>query len=121
MKHIVVLGHARCGGIRAFAEQAAPLSSGDFIGNWMSLIAPAAKRIAARGDTADHLRRLELAVIELSLANLMSFPCIRILAERGRLHLHGAYFGVADGVLLVCDPATGRFERLVDDGGEGDA
>ncbi len=114
VKHIVVLGHARCGGIRAFAEQAAPLSSGDFIGNWMSLIAPAAKRVAARGDAADHLHRLELAVIELSLANLMSFPCIRILVERGRLHLHGAYFGVADGVLLLRDPATGRFERLVD-------
>ncbi len=114
VKHIVVLGHARCGGIRAFAEQAAPLSSGDFIGNWMSLIAPAAQRVAARGDAADHLHRLELAVIELSLANLMSFPCIRILVERGRLHLHGAYFGVADGVLLLRDPATGRFERLVD-------
>jgi len=121
VKHIVVLGHARCGGIRAFAEAAAPLSSGDFIGKWMSLITPAAERVGARGDTADDLRRLELAVIELSLANLMSFPCIRILVERGRMHLHGAYFGVADGVLLVRDPATGRFERLVDDGGEGDA
>ncbi len=121
VKHIVVLGHARCGGIRAFAEAAAPLSSGDFIGKWMSLITPAAERVGARGDTADDLRCLELAVIELSLANLMSFPCIRILVERGRMHLHGAYFGVADGVLLVRDPATGRFERLVDDGGEGDA
>jgi len=121
VKHIVVLGHARCGGIRAFAEAAAPLSSGDFIGKWMSLITPAAERVGARGDTADDLRRLELAVIELSLANLMSFPCIRILVERGRMRLHGAYFGVADGVLLVRDPATGRFERLVDDGGEGDA
>jgi carbonic anhydrase len=54
-------------------------------------------------------------VIELSLANLMTFPCIRILVERGRLQLHGAYFGVADGVLLVRDPATGCFDRLVND------
>ena len=44
VKHIVVLGHARCGGIRAFAGDRAPLSSGDFIGKWMSLITPAAKR-----------------------------------------------------------------------------
>src|SRR5215475_1219907 len=41
VKHIVVLGHARCGGVRAFAEDSAPLSPGDFIGKWMSLIAPA--------------------------------------------------------------------------------
>src|SRR5229473_6293206 len=125
VQHIVVLGHARCGGVRAFAEETAPLSPGDFIGKWMSLITPAAARIGPRheaaGEDGDYLRRLELAVIELSLANLMTFPCIRILVERGRMHLHGAYFGVADGVLLVRDPATGRFERLVDDGGEGDA
>jgi carbonic anhydrase len=33
VKHIVVLGHARCGGIRAFAAPSEePLSPGDFIG-----------------------------------------------------------------------------------------
>jgi carbonic anhydrase len=113
VKHIVVLGHASCGGIRAFADGAAPLSPGDFIGKWMSLIAPAAERAGPSDGTAADLRRLELAAIELSLANLMTFPCVRILVERGRLTLHGAYFGVADGVLLVRDPATGTFERLV--------
>src|SRR6201988_4588209 len=43
VKHIVVLGHARCGGVRAYAEDAAPLSPGDFIGKWMSLMGPAAE------------------------------------------------------------------------------
>jgi carbonic anhydrase len=112
IKHIVVLGHARCGGIRAFADEGAALSPGDFIGQWMSLIAPAAARVERADDEADYLRRLELAAIELSLANLMSFPCVRILVERGRLQLHGAYFGVADGALLIRDPATGRFAPL---------
>jgi hypothetical protein len=32
---------ARCGGVRAFAEGSAPLSPGDFIAKWISLIAPA--------------------------------------------------------------------------------
>jgi carbonic anhydrase len=41
VKHIVVLVHARCGGVRAFAEETAPLSAGNFIGKWMSLITPA--------------------------------------------------------------------------------
>src|SRR5262245_56635282 len=50
VKHVVVLGHARCGGIRAFAERGEPLSPGDFIGKWMSLIAPAAAAIGARSD-----------------------------------------------------------------------
>jgi carbonic anhydrase len=113
VKHIVVLGHAYCGGIRAFADEQEPLSSGDFIGRWMSQIAPAAESLGPRaGDYEDYLRRLEFASVELSLKNLMTFPCVRILVERGKLHLHGAYFGVASGRLLVRDPGSGKFEPV---------
>src|SRR5262249_38976364 len=49
VRHIVVLGHAQCGGVKAFAEDAAPLSSGDFIGNWMKLMAPAQKKVGPPG------------------------------------------------------------------------
>jgi carbonic anhydrase len=112
VKHIVVLGHAGCGGIRAYADEMAPLSPGDFIGKWMSLIAPAAARVGLRNKTPDELQRLELAVVDLSLANLMTFPCIRILVERGRLNLHGSHYGIADGRLLVRDPTTGEFGPL---------
>ena len=116
VKHIVVLGHARCGGVRAFADDTAPLSPGDFIGRWMTLIAPAAERIGPRtGDFAEYQTKLELAAIENSLRNLMTFPCVRILAERGKLQLHGAYFGVASGVLMVRDPETGEFKPAVED------
>ena len=114
VKHIVVLGHARCGGISAFADHSEPLSPGDFIGRWMSLIAPAAERLGPpRGDFAEYLTKLELAAIEHSLDNLMTFPCVRILVERGRLQLHGAYFGVATGVLMLRDPATGAYSPAV--------
>lgn len=116
VKHIVVLGHARCGGIRAFADEQEPLSPGDFIGRWMSQIAPAAQTLGPRGqgDADVYLRRLEFASVELSLRNLMTFPCVRLLVERGRLQLHGAYFGIAAGRLLVRDPDTGRFEPVAD-------
>ncbi len=110
VKHIVVLGHAFCGGIRAFADEQEPLSPGDFIGRWMAQIAPAAERLGPRSAGDDrYLHRLEQAAVELSLQNLMTFPCIRILVERGRLQLHGAYFGIAAGRLLIRDPATGEF------------
>jgi carbonic anhydrase len=112
VKHIVVLGHADCGGIRAYADEAAPLSPGDFIGKWVSLIAPAAERLGIVEKTPEALRRLELAVVELSLQNLLTFPCVRILVERGRLTLHGSHFGVADGTLLVRDPAAAAFRPL---------
>jgi carbonic anhydrase len=113
VRHIVVLGHALCGGIRAFADKQKPLSSSDFIGRWMSQIGPAAESLEPASPDETSLRRLELASIELSLKNLMTFPWVRILVEQGKLTLHGAYFGIATGHLLVRDPQSGRFEPAV--------
>jgi carbonic anhydrase len=117
VKHIVVLGHARCGGIRSFAEKRAPLSSGDFIGKWMSIIAPAADTLEDPGaePSVDYITRLELAAIEQSLANLMTFGSVRRRIAEGHLAIHGAYFGIATGKLLVRDPATKRYAPLVED------
>src|SRR4029079_18666833 len=36
VKHIVIMGHGRCGGIRAIIEPGDPLSTGDFIGKWLA-------------------------------------------------------------------------------------
>ena len=103
VRHIVVLGHARCGGIRSFAEKRAPLSSGDFIGKWMSIIAPAADTLEDPGEepSADYITRLELAAIEQSLANLMTFGSVRRRLADGSLALAWRLFrhrhGPADG------------------------
>jgi carbonic anhydrase len=110
VRHIVVLGHARCGGVRAYAEEAAPLSPGDFIGKWMRLMAPAAEKVGPRGamPAEAYLTRLEQANVVNSLDNLRTFPRLCKLIERGEVAVHGAYFGVATGELLVRD-ATGAF------------
>ena len=113
IKHIVVLGHAHCGGVKAFATDAEPLSPGDFIGKWMQLMAPAADKVGPRGNlsAADYLTRLEQANVGNSLDNLMTFPRIAKLIERGGVETHGAYFGVASGELYVMDKASGNFSR----------
>ena len=113
VRDIVVLGHAFCGGIKAFASDQAPLTASDFIGRWMAQIAPAAEAIAAPKDGGeDYLRELEFASVELSLRNLMTFPFVQAAVEEGVLTLHGAYFGVASGKLLVRNDATGTFEPV---------
>ena len=115
VRHVVVMGHASCGGIRSFAEKRAPLSSGDFIGRWMSIIAPAADTLEDPGETPseDYMERLNFAAVEQSLANLMTFGSVRRRVNAGEMELHGAYFGVATGRLLVRDPKTHRFEPVV--------
>jgi len=114
VKHIVVLGHAQCGGIKALVQDSAPLSPGDFIGRWMALLAPTLESAPRRSDEqiADFITRIEKKAVSRSLENLMTFPCISILAERGKLELHGAYFGVAQGSLSVLDRKTGEFHAV---------
>jgi carbonic anhydrase len=116
VKHIVVLGHAQCGGIRAFIDNAAPLSPGDFIGRWMSMFIKPGEKVGQRNHETmqDFTTRIEKAAIFRSLENLMTFPFVRALADRGELHLHGAYFGVAEGSLSVLDPATKEFSRVTE-------
>ncbi len=111
VKHVVVLGHAHCGGVKAFAEKSEPLSPGDFIGKWMRLMAPAAEKAGAPDGIAwpDYLARLEQANVANSLENLLTFPRLRKLVERGDVTIHGAYFGVATGQLSVRDDKTGEF------------
>ena len=114
IKHIVVLGHAQCGGVQAYAEQSAPISTTDFIGKWMTLMAPAAEKVGERGkmERADYLALMEKASIANSLQNLMTFPRVQYLIGAGELALHGAYFGVATGQLSLRDPRTGEFVRV---------
>jgi carbonic anhydrase len=116
VKHIVVLGHSGCGGIRACLEQsAARQSEAQFISNWMSILEDARRAVvdAGQGRTPEQLRsELERVGISTSLCNLRSFPCIKTLESKGRLHLHGAYFDIASGSLSVLNEGTNEFVSL---------
>ena len=56
-----------------------------------------------RSSEQDHERHIERASIEHSLANLRTFPWIRMKENRGEIGLHGAWFDIATGELHVYD------------------
>ncbi|PZM09760.1 carbonic anhydrase [Rhizobium tubonense] len=114
VRDIVVMGHGRCGGIRAALDTtSAPLSDGDFIGKWMGLLKPATEQIQNNDvmTPAERQTALERISIRNSLNNLRSFPDIQMLEESGNLALHGAWFDISTGELWVMDAKTGDFTR----------
>jgi carbonic anhydrase len=113
VKNIVVMGHGRCGGIRAALDPGEPLSPGDFIGKWMSLVAPVAKDVAENKlmTAGERQTALERISIRYSISNLRTFPCVKILEQKGRLSLHGCWFDISTGELWVMDSQTGDFVR----------
>src|SRR3954462_14206305 len=85
VKHIVILAHAQCGGIRAFVDKAAPLSPGDFIGKWMSMFTKPGETVEIRENEEfpDFVTRIEKAAVFRSLENLMTFPFVKKRVEAG--------------------------------------
>ncbi len=115
IEDVVVMGHGRCGGIAAaLKEGGSPLSPGDFIGKWISLLErPVAEcRCEDLPDTHERQQRLEHLSIVNSLANLRTFPCVKALEGMGRVRLHGVWFDIALGELHVLDEARGDWVRL---------
>lgn len=116
VKHILVMGHGRCGGVKAFRTQIdgrEALSDGDFIGKWIRLLEPALNHVCSEPDAEGDLQlTLERAGIRLSLQNLMTFPFVKSRVEKGEIQLHGAWFDIAKGTLMVLDRETDSFMPL---------
>lgn len=101
IEHIIVLGHAQCGGIRALMEG----SSGDghsFIKSWMKLAESAKERALSKSNEGtDAAKECEKEAILASLSNLMTFPWIKSRVEDRTLELHGWYFDIEEGKLFA--------------------
>ena len=86
-----------------------------FITRWMSIAAPARKRITAElpgKAPALQQRAAEQAAILLSLENLRTFPFIQKQIDAGVLSLHGWYFDLHSGELLEYDAEEGQFRPV---------
>ena len=92
VKNIVVMGHGQCGGVKAALDpNMEPLSSGDFIGHWISLLKPAANELLNDHSmsAAERQTALEHRSIRDSIDALRSFPWIKDLEDDNQLHLAG--------------------------------
>lgn len=114
VRHIVVMGHGRCGGIAAALGNRDPLTPTDFIGKWVSVLDDTAERVRCDHAIAPGLRytALEHEAVKVSLNNLLAYPFVKSRVDGGSLALHGAWFDVAEGELHVLDRDSGDFAVL---------
>ena len=114
VEEIVVMGHGMCGGCAAsltgkFDDSVS--GEGKFIADWVSLLDSARKNVISRCQSIDDnaFVEMEREAIQVSLANLRTFPWIAEREADGRLSLHGCHFAIADGKLYVLDEAERSF------------
>ncbi|MEI9996836.1 MAG: carbonic anhydrase [Rhizomicrobium sp.] len=111
VKHVVVLGHAQCGGIAA-ALDGSLVAGVPFIGSWIALLKPALEHSEHIHDAAERHVAMERDCVRLSLDNLLTFPFVAERVRDGRLALAGARFGIADGRLEVLDRDADAFRTV---------
>lgn len=116
VKHIVVMGHSGCGGIKAALDQSAAIQTEAlFISRWMSMLDDVRLKVLAAHQMSPQAERqaaLEREGVKNSLANLRTFPFVKELEDKGKVELHGAYFEIAQGKLNVLNQRTGTYYTL---------
>ena len=116
VEHIIIFGHAHCGGVAAMVrKQEGGSAGGKFITAWTDLLREARNRALETDPTLDGdalLRASERQAVRLSLENLTTFEFIREAVAAGDLHLHGWYLDIVEGILETWDPDTGCFKPL---------
>lgn len=116
VEHIIVMGHAQCGGVKFLLDSAGKAVEDDFLTSWMETATEACDHIISIGNRdkkVDTQLALEYETVRLSLRNLMTFEWIRERVMADTLQLHGWYFGVAKGELYGLNPVTSEF-KLID-------
>lgn len=121
--HIVILGHAHCGGMKALLSMAGGNKPPrDFVGDWVAMAMdscrmyvqdesqPEGKREVSLERLKENPDLLERAAIRGSLNNLMTYPWLRERVEAGNLILHGWWFDLDTGDLWATEP--GRLDLL---------
>lgn len=111
VKHIVIMGHGGCGGVKASLAAAKNEPTGRFIAPWVELLDEARDKVL---DTrpADPQTAVEHAGVGQSIENLKTFPFVQQAIEAGQLELHGAWFAIALGELHWRDNQTGAFQKV---------
>ncbi|MBI4006592.1 MAG: carbonic anhydrase [Gammaproteobacteria bacterium] len=115
VKHIIIFGHGQCGGVRSLMEGKHQDHKHGFIDAWMDIVAPAREKILKEHRDAafdDQCRACELAVIDISVNNLMTFPWIREMVVRNNLFIHGWYFDIEQGILFERDKSEKGFSPI---------
>jgi len=116
VEHVVILGHALCGGIAALVDGAdSAYAHYDYVSTWTA-VAQTVRDVAvhdlAGRPREEVVRAVEQAAVVNSVANLMTFPWLAERVTAGKLVLHAWWFNLVEGQLYAFNPDTAVFDPV---------
>ncbi|KAI0523176.1 hypothetical protein KFK09_005568 [Dendrobium nobile] len=116
VENIIVIGHSRCGGIKALLSIKDNASLGtDFIEDWVKICTPAKEAVnQAHSDLSfeEQCSKLEKEAVKVSLENLKTYPYVKEGLEKKTLALYGGYYDFVNGAFETWEPEMASVDRL---------
>ena len=116
IKHIIILGHSSCGGIRALVEgQFNHEKAENFIDKWMEIAKPELQEIIKKypdQSIDNQITNCAKLALTKSLRNLTTFPWIQERIEKRELTIRSWYFNIDSGIIEEFDDQDGEFKQL---------
>ena len=97
--NFIVLGHTKCGGIRAAHSQQMKGQNKKykFINSWLSNLRTAYKNIPKKLSIEDQINFLEEENIRVSIQNLLQFPIVKKMVKNKKLSIFGLIYDISSG------------------------
>ncbi|XP_066312186.1 carbonic anhydrase, chloroplastic-like isoform X2 [Miscanthus floridulus] len=113
---LVVIGHSCCGGIRALLslKDSAPHNF-HFVEDWVRIGSPAKTKVQKEHASVpfdDQCSILEKEAVNVSLANLKTYPFVKERLAKGTLKLVGGHYDFVSGKFVTWEPMIDVVERL---------
>ncbi|MBQ9292604.1 MAG: carbonic anhydrase [Campylobacter sp.] len=114
IKNIIICGHSNCGGCAALYYESEKLEKIPNVKKWLNLLDPVKKEIS-------EIKNLEISKrdwiterlnIINSIKNLLTFPNLANLHEKGEIKIYGWHYIIETGELFDYDHASGHFKIL---------
>lgn len=115
VRHVVVLGHSFCAGVRCLLDHDHGAQRFDYVSDWVEVAREVRAEMDGLVTEAERLlvaRRAEQAAVLASLRHLATYPFVAERVAAGRLALHGWYFHFGWGVLQAAEGPHGPFRQV---------
>jgi carbonic anhydrase len=117
VEHVVILGHALCGGIGALVDgKDGAFADYDYLSTWTAVAQDVRDRALKEleGKPREQvIRVVEQAAVVNSVVNLMGFPWLAERVTAGKLVLHAWWFNLTEGQLYAFNPQTAKFDPVL--------
>ncbi len=119
IEDIIVCGHTKCLMINTLATDADPLDTPN-LARWAVMADFVRAQATTRADKHTQPARYKQALLEesikRSLASLRELPAVRTLEDSGKLRVHGWYYDLENGTIVVYNEQDNSFSIVRADG-----